>query len=73
MYLILSPFFYYIANEPFIHDFIALESNGRPPYHIQKDKLASMIERYISLNSHGVDMNRVEQYITYICEHILQT
>lgn len=73
MYLTLSPFFYYIANQPSIDTFIALESNGARAYHIPKSKLENIIDRYIALNSHGVDESKREKYIEYICESILQT
>ena len=73
MYLVLSPFFYYIANEQFIHDFIAIESSGKRPYHLSNEKLKLLIERFISLNSHGVDLNKKDKYISYIVEHISQT
>ena len=73
MYLVLSPFFYYLANESYIHNYIALASNGERPYHINKDKLKSIVDNYITNNSHGVDEDKREKYIEYICEHISQT
>ena len=72
MYLVLSPFFYYLANEPYINNFITLESNGERPYHLSREKLESLVDEYVTLNSHGVDGNKREKYIAYICEHISQ-
>lgn len=72
MYLVLSPFFYYLANEAYINNYITLESNGELPYNIPSDKLQSLVDDYLTLNSHGVDENKKDKYITYICEHISQ-
>ena len=72
MYLILSPFFYYVANEAYINNFITLETNGERAYHLSKEKLESIVDKYITLNSHGVDENKRDRYIKYICSHISQ-
>ena len=72
MYLVLSPFFYYLANEAYIKDYITLESNGKLPYNIESDKLQSLVDNYLILNSHGVDESKKDKYIAYICEHISQ-
>lgn len=73
MYFVINPFFYYLANQSDIEKYIAIEANGDRPYHMPYSKLKSLVERYISLNSHGVDENCKEKYIMYICDQLSQT
>lgn len=73
MYFVINPFFYYLANQSDIEKYITIESNGDRPYHMPYNKLKSLVERYINLNSHGVDENCKEKYIMYICDQLSQT
>lgn len=70
MYLVISPFFYYIAHEQYIDDYITLESNGENPHVMDRKKLKAYVEKYINLNSHGVDEYKKDRYISYICDNI---
>lgn len=72
MYLVLSPFFYYIANQKSIEDYVTIESHGEHPHLMRYNKLKPIIERYIELNSQGVDGNNKEKYILYICDQLSQ-
>lgn len=71
MYLVLNPFFYYIANQESINDFVTLESNGKHICNMTYKELKSLIERYIYENSHGVDENKMDSYISYICDMLV--
>ena len=71
MYLVLSPFFYYIAHQNAIEDFVVVESQGEHPHLIEYRKLKPIIERYIEMNSDGVDANCKERYVMYICDQLL--
>ena len=68
MYFTLSPFFYYLANQSDIENYLSVESNGEHPHIMSYRALKSLVEKYINLNSHGVDENNKEKYILYICD-----
>jgi len=70
MYLTLSPFFYYLANQQYIEDFITLESDGKSPQMLCYGKLKYLVDKYIQKNSHGVDEHNIEKYSEYICKHL---
>lgn len=70
MYFVLSPFFYYIANQSMIESYIALETNGKPASLLCYGKLHSLVESYVMKNSHGVDNRQKEKYIECICRHL---
>ena len=72
MYITLSPFFYYVANQDRIDDYIAIETNGCLPYHIASGKLRQLVSQYIKENSHGVDKSNEDSYIMYICDKLSQ-
>lgn len=70
MYLILSPFFYYIANQDAIENYVTIESGGEHPHLMPYRKLKPIIERFIENNSHGVDQNYKEKYVMFICDKL---
>lgn len=70
MYFTLSPFFYYMANLPYIEQFIIIESNGEAISSIQINKLESIIEKFVDKQSHGVNEYKKQDYVKYICSHI---
>jgi len=70
MYIVLSPFFYYIANQSAIEDYIVLESQGEHPHLMPYRKLKPLVERFVDFNSHGVDEHNKEKYIMYICDQL---
>jgi len=71
MYFVLNPFFYYIANQDSIRDFVTLESNGKHICNMTYSELRNLVERYVIMNSHGVDGNRKDSYIMYICDALV--
>lgn len=70
MYLVLSPFFYYIAHQGAIENYVLIESSGERPYLMRYSKLKQIVERYIENNSHGIDETKKEKYILYICDQL---
>jgi len=72
MYFVLNPFFYYVANQAAIEDYVVMESNGKPPYLLNYCELRSIVEQFIDLNSHGVDESKKEKYILYVCDQLSQ-
>lgn len=71
MYFTISPSFYYMANESSISAYLSIELGGVLPYMSDKETLAGLIHKYISKNSHGVDPNKVNQYVEYICAQLV--
>ena len=72
MYFVLNPFFYYVANQEAIENYVIIESHGEHPHLLRYNQLKPIVERYIDLNSHGVDENKKEKYILYICDQLSQ-
>lgn len=71
MYFTLNPFFYYISNKENIEQYIIIESDGELPYNMPYKKLKSIVESYINRNSQGVDENKINDYIIYICDQLV--
>lgn len=70
MYFVINPFFYYIANQENIDRYLSIESNGELPYQMTYSKLRSIVEYFVNNNSHGVDANKIDSYIDYICKKL---
>lgn len=70
MYFVVNPFFYYIANQDSIDRYLSIESNGELPYQMTYSKLRSIVESFVNNNSHGVDANKIDSYIDYICKKL---
>lgn len=70
MFITLSPFFYFIANQKNIEDYVGIASGGRLPYHLPSTELKQLVGQYIEMNSHGVDESNKNSYILYICDQL---
>ena len=70
MHLVLNPFFYYIAHQENIENFIIIESHGEHPHLMQYNKLKPIVERFVSRYNESIDDNRKEKYILYICDKL---
>lgn len=74
MYFTLSPFFYYIAHSSDILNFIVIHTDGKFPHsHLDKEAIRGLIEKFILLNSHGVDEKSLDKYTDYIYNSIAST
>ena len=70
MYFVMSPFFYYITHQKDIESYIIIESNGESPNVMQYRKLKSLVDSYVTANSHGIDSDKKDLYTMYICDKL---
>lgn len=71
MYFVLSPFFYYIANQDSIENYITIESGGKHISTLDYKYIKNLIVKYIEINSSGVDEHHKENYISFIYDKLV--
>ena len=66
----MKPFMYYVLNKYDLETYLTIELNGRDPHLTKRDLLKSPVKRFIENHIDGVDKKSIDQYVSYICDHI---
>lgn len=70
MYFTINPFFYYLAHQEDIEKYLQSELQDSKLSEVPYIKLRSLVELYVTENSHGVDKDKLDNYIDQVCKSL---